>query len=336
MITVRPRFGWKGSGRTVNFGLHTSALPVEHRFEAWSDFNAHAFPGVILESPHADDFVARVDVHDFGPMAISAMSNPPVRARRSAAMTRADGSEYVLITHVHSGGLVLDRAGTEVAVEANSLVAFDWARPLTVTNLAGFSSAVLQVPLAMVGLQRSEIEAIMARPMSSDNGVGGLLAYVMTDLTRHGHTYGPALVTHLTSTVIDLLGTATRLAHGGRETASRGRGLRREQVYAYIEQSLAEPTLSPAAIALAQGISIRQLDRLLRDDGTSPASYIRRRRLDHCRRDLVDPEMADCPISLVGAAWGFPDPAGFGRAFRREYGMSPGEYRRRYGPTARR
>ena len=323
----------KGLDCTVRFGLHTTGLPVEHRFDAWSEFNEYAFPGVMLDSPHQDDFGATVDVHDFGMLAISAMSNPPVRARSSAVRARANDSELLLITHVHSGGLVVDRAGTEVAVEANSLVAFDWARPMTVTNLAGFSSAILTIPVSMLGLRRSDIEAVMARPMGSGAGIGGLLAHIMTDLTQHGHTYAPALVTHLTSAVIDLLCTATKLSHGGRETSSR-RSLRREQVYSYIEQALAEPTLTPAAIALAQGISLRQLDRLLRDDGNSPATYIRRRRLERCRRDLVDPANAHCPISMIGAAWGFPDPAGFGRVFRREYGMSPGEYRRRFGPPA--
>lgn len=316
--------------------LHTAALPVEDRFEAWSSFNSQAFPGVVLDSTHHHNFVAAVDVHDLGTMAVSTMSNPPVQARKRAATARGNGSDEVLVTFVHTGGLIVDRAGTEVSAGANSLVAFDWDRPMTVNNLAGFSATVLTLPVPALGLRRSEIEALMARPMAAASGIGGLLAHIMTDLTRHGHTYGPVLVTHLTSAVIDLLGTATRVTQGGREHASRASELRREQVYSYIEQSLAEPNLSPAAIALAQGISIRQLDRLLREDGTSPASYIRRRRLDHCRRDLVDPDKAATPISMIGGAWGFLDPAGFGRAFRREYGMSPGDYRRRYGPAARR
>ena len=155
----------------------------------------------------------------------------------------------------------------------------------------------------------------------------------MADLTAHGETYEPALVAHLTSAIIDLLGAAVRTARGGRGAPARN-GLRRAQVYAYIDQSLAEPDLTPSAVAHAQGISLRQLDRLLRDDGTSPASYIRQRRLDRCRRELLDPALAHLPISTIGATWGFLDPAGFGRVFRREYGMSPGEYRRRFGPPA--
>ena len=38
-------------------------------------------------------------------------------------------------------------------------------------------------------------------------------------------------------------------------------------------------------------------------------------------------------IVSIGARWGFPDPVTFNRAFRREYGLPPGEYRRRHLPA---
>lgn len=65
------------------------------------------------------------------------------------------------------------------------------------------------------------------------------------------------------------------------------------------------------------------------EDETVAAS-IRRRRLEHCRQDLLDSNRPDRPVSAVGARWGFPDATAFSRAFRAAYGLPPGEYRTIY------
>jgi AraC-like DNA-binding protein len=54
---------------------------------------------------------------------------------------------------------------------------------------------------------------------------------------------------------------------------------------------------------------------------------VRLRRLDRCRRDLLDPALRDRPVSAIAARWGFGDAAAFSRAFRTAYGLPPGEFR---------
>nr|WP_243274742.1 helix-turn-helix domain-containing protein [Streptomyces albus] len=58
------------------------------------------------------------------------------------------------------------------------------------------------------------------------------------------------------------------------------------------------------------------------------AAWIRRQRLEHCRRDLADPRLRDRPIHAIAARWGFPRPGDFTRAFRAAYGIPPRDYRR--------
>jgi len=58
------------------------------------------------------------------------------------------------------------------------------------------------------------------------------------------------------------------------------------------------------------------------------AALIRERRLEHCRAELADAAHAGRPVAVVGARWGFTDPAHFSRAFRARYGVAPGRFRR--------
>jgi AraC-like DNA-binding protein len=73
-------------------------------------------------------------------------------------------------------------------------------------------------------------------------------------------------------------------------------------------------------------MSVRYLEKLFESEETVP-DWIRRRRLERCRHDLLDPAMRGQSIGAIAARWGFRDPAHFSRAFRAAYGMTPGECR---------
>jgi AraC-like DNA-binding protein len=76
-------------------------------------------------------------------------------------------------------------------------------------------------------------------------------------------------------------------------------------------------------------VSRRLLYNLFEEEGTSVARWIRERRLERCRRDLLDPALSHVPASAIAMGWGFADAAHFSRVFRARYGLPPGEYRRR-------
>src|SRR6185437_7198589 len=102
------------------------------------------------------------------------------------------------------------------------------------------------------------------------------------------------------------------------------------RVHSFIEQHLGEEDLSPGLVAAAHHVSVRYLHRLFEAEDTTVAAWIRRRRLDRCRRDLADPALSALPVSTVAAKWGITDPAHFSRLFRSAYGLPPAEYRRNF------
>ena len=95
-----------------------------------------------------------------------------------------------------------------------------------------------------------------------------------------------------------------------------------------IETLLAEPDLSLRRVAEAEGVSTRYLQKLFAGGGESFSAYVRLRRLERCRLDLLSPRYAGSSISAICFRWGFNGSAHFSRAFRRQYGKSPREYRR--------
>lgn len=95
-----------------------------------------------------------------------------------------------------------------------------------------------------------------------------------------------------------------------------------------------ERDLSVEALSKKLGLSARQLSRLCRQElGQSPAALVKRLRLDEARSRLLE---ANANVSLVSSAVGFASADAFRRAFERQFGLNPSEYRERFRAGRRR
>ena len=84
-----------------------------------------------------------------------------------------------------------------------------------------------------------------------------------------------------------------------------------------------DPRLDTVAQKL--GISVRTLQRKLREEGTSHQYLLDEMRSDLSRRYLQEPNLAICEVAYL---LGFSEPSAFHRAFRRWTGITPKEFRR--------
>jgi AraC-like DNA-binding protein len=133
----------------------------------------------------------------------------------------------------------------------------------------------------------------------------------------------------MAAALMDLLivALAERLDRGATIAPATRRRALLASVQRYIDQRLADPELSSRRIAAAHHVSLRYLHKLFEAQSTTVGGWIRQRRLERCRQDLLDPALAQMPVSAIGARWGLPDPAHFSRVFRAAYGLPPAEYR---------
>lgn len=90
--------------------------------------------------------------------------------------------------------------------------------------------------------------------------------------------------------------------------------------------------LSLPALAERVSMSTRHFARVFRArTGVSPGRYVERIRLETARRRLEESEQ---PVDAVAAACGFGNDQAMRRAFASALGVSPAEYRRRFGSVA--
>ncbi len=94
-----------------------------------------------------------------------------------------------------------------------------------------------------------------------------------------------------------------------------------------MEQNIEVP-LGAAELAARAGISVRQLERLIRERfGDTPMRYYLKLRLQAARNHLF---YGDMPIQDIAAACGFSSPAVLSRSFRAHFGLSPRAFRSQF------
>jgi len=161
-----------------------------------------------------------------------------------------------------------------------------------------------------------------------DRGMASLISSLALQLPEHLDDASAG--TRLGAAVLDLLtaGMAARLDRDGAVPPHTRQHALLVRIRAWIEEHLGDPDLSPSDVAAAHHISLRYLHKLFAGEQSTVAGWIRWRRLERCRRELLDPTQAMRPVSAIAARWGILNAAHFSRVFRDTYGLAPAEYRR--------
>ena len=326
-------------------------------YETWRGIISDSFVPLEAESSpgHAGDgFRGRIELATVGGIGLSTLHASPHTVRRTERLTGAGGGGLFKLSLQLSGRGLLVQDGREVVLEPGRLAIYDTSQPYDLTFDREFSSHVMMFPHAALGVDPAQAGQLTATALDADHHLGEAVGDFLRQAAGLVPDLDPAVGSRLAHNVVDLVGTLVTdiLGCGAREGAAsvvgkqahddgassacpsasrsgaRERERQRGRVVAHIEEHLADPELAPATIAAAHFMSVRSLHLLFEDTDTTVAALIRARRLDRCRAELADPACATRPVAVVGARWGFTDPAHFSRAFRARFGVTPGQYRR--------
>jgi AraC-like DNA-binding protein len=268
----------------------------------------------------------RVVAGAFGAVQVGELSQAePGGARRTARHVRRSALETYKVDVIAHGRGVVEQDGRQAALGPGDLALVDLARPAR-WAMSPVRVVAVVFPAALLPLRRAEVAPLTAVTIAGDRGAGALASSFARQLP--GHLDAPHRE-RLGTAMLDLLAVtlAARLDRAEVPPESRQRALVL-RMRAFIEQHLGDPELTPRAIAATHHVSLRYLHRLFEAEQTTVAEWIRRQRLERCRRDLLDPALREQPVNAIAARWGLLNAAHFSRAFRAAYGASPREYRR--------
>ncbi|PWR07074.1 AraC family transcriptional regulator [Micromonospora acroterricola] len=323
--------------------VDTTVLPPGERFGMWLDLVARTSAPLRIQSAHSDDFAARADFIDLGPIQLVEYEYPSLDATRTRKLVRRSDPELYILALTTGGVGTSSQDGRHSEIQAGEFTFYDASRPHDVCHHAieperdQATSIITLIPHAALPLPPQRMAALYGGRMSGSEGIGALLAQFLLQVTGHPEQYHAADASRLGAVGLDLATTMLGrhlVAEDAVPTEVRRRALV-TQVQAYVHRHLGDVTLSPQTVADAHHISLRSLHRLFEAEESTVASFIRDLRLARCRRDLADPALRGHTVQAVAARWGFSDKAHFSRAFRAAYGTSPQAYREEHSDSAR-
>jgi AraC-like DNA-binding protein len=307
--------------------VRAADAPEGSREDYWRHAVAETLGPLELRMP--PDVGDRLLIGDAGAVRVAELTaGRPGGASRSRRHIRRLDLEVCKIDVLARGRGVVTQDGPEASLGPGDFSFVDlssaahWA-------MSAMRMVAVVFPRALLPLRPDEVAGLAAVRFPGDRGTGALVSSLARQLVRSLDDGGTGDRARLGGAVLDLV-TVALAARLGRTAdvppETRERALLR-RVHAFIEARLGDPALTPSTVAAAHYVSVRSLYKLFEGEQASVAGWIRWRRLERCRRDLLDPALAARPVSAIAARWGLVNAAHFSRAFRAAYGLSPVEYR---------
>ena len=303
----------------------TDTLPAATRMEQVRDGYARLDMAVDL-TPLIPERAFRLDLSSIRLNARASLGSgmlSPYTARRSRALAARAGIDAVMVTRFTQPYRFTCDAIEQVEVTIGDvlMVPMDQAFEFVYPTVGGIQT---------IWVQRSALAGLLdgpARRLSASPQLNLLFDYAAS-IQRQQVLDAPLAdlaATHLTDLLTLALGVRgddADLARQRGERAARLAALR-----AHVACSYHDPQLSVDHLAQQHHMSVRQVQRLFEEDGTTFTLLLQERRLEHVRRALKSPSQSHLQVATIAHNAGFNELTAFNRLFKQRYGVSPTQIR---------
>lgn len=311
-------------------GYSTHGLSPSAKVTYWNDVVSDIFAPAETRPVNISQFDAEVRCCQTGRLRMANAISKAATVSRSKVHT-AKVEEHRYFLHVQLAGQFLVRQeGHEALIEQGDMVLSDSTLPHSLSYDDSCSTLVLVVAEDVLKQHLPAPEEMIGVKLSGEKGLSQTTSLMLRNVWEHVEKLPPELGSRIADSILDVFATACTEAKGALVADAAIVSTRRIQIKRYIEANLRDPELSVRSVAAAFGISPRYLHILFANESETVSSYILRRRLKECGKQLADAMWQRRTITEIAFGWGFNNATHFARVFRNHYGTSPRDYRNQH------
>jgi AraC-like DNA-binding protein len=300
----------------------TVGLPEEQRVDLWENHNANALIGLrcrtltaaVLEATEINVQLERVH--------LARVRGSSHVVERDLAMIRQRPAESVAMFFSLAGEAFFYHDDGVRTVQPGQMLMCDADRPFMRGFSQGLEELVLKIPrdvfADVTGIDRVP-RPLVVNFAAGSNSFAHTLARLIGGAARD---HDPTPVEE--RSLLELVAALT-----GKKGEDDLAAAHRAAACSYIEQHLADPSLSAVQVAAAVGISTRHLSRVFADSDTSLPRHVLALRLDAAHQLLEKPAATSMTIAEIAHHCGFSSAAHFSNAFSTHFGERASDVRRR-------
>jgi AraC-like DNA-binding protein len=311
------------------FSFSTDRVPARDRYEVWQEVIARRYMLLDVEPQDPATLRADLEVHRLPATLVTFLRSTPAKYIRTRLHAQKEKGDFILI-HAPATFLYYNQNEDRAFDAGDAALLFDGNTGTVVvqhperTMTVRINGAMLR---AAAGLDEG-----LAHRLPANNVPLRLATRYLRSVLESGPV--DQALGHLVNThVVDLLALGLRPTPETRERARAGalQAARFAVIRADILANLTESHLSAERLAARHGMSERSVYLLFEQNGLSLSRFVTEERLKRAMTMLLDPACAAMRISDIAFAVRFADLTTFNRAFRRRYGETPRDVRRRTG-----
>jgi AraC-like DNA-binding protein len=332
-VKIRCAMGKQRRGQAVDI-YSTADAPRNTRAAYWNSIYSSRFAQVTFNPVDRDGFEAELRVGAIGQLGLARVHSMPADIERNRAHIVGSSRLFSFLLMVRGAG-AFSHYGHETPLAAGDFTLCDNATPhrfrcsdtselIILRATPDILRQFLPYPESLCGL-RLPGAALFADASAS----------MAQSLWQQLESGLPEKFTGIVvRNVLDVLATAYAVNFDGGVSDSSIVTARRIQAQRFVEGHLRDQDLTPLRVANALHISPRYLRMLFEGEKESITSYILRRRLEECAKQIASPLWSGHTITEIAFACGFNSAAHFTRAFRQCFGTTPTGYRRQAVATS--
>lgn len=307
--------------------LSTDSVAARERAAYWRDMICDVF--VQLECRDVpDSFFGSIEDRQIGGLQLSTVRSSKHRVLRTRRQIAKSADDYFLVSMQVAGTGIVKQDGRSAMLQPGDFVLYDSTRSYELEFDGPFEELVLKAPRSMIRDRIANPERLTATSIKGNTGMVRVAMEFVRSVASQVHALEPHEIERLSHNVIDVVSAAvghSLLSQPTSITTTAAAQLIRIKMF--IADHLREPNLSRETIAVANGISVRYLNKLFESEQCNVMQWVRDQRLEHITRDLGDPELFGRSISEIAYSWGINSIPHFCRVFKAEHGVTPRQFR---------
>ncbi len=308
----------------------TEGIEPPKRYAAWQGAICDVYVHVDVASDKRSDYHGFIREARFGAITMTDVLLSEQRiSRRERHIAKLDKDCYY-VEFVQHGKINILQSGESLLSNAGTGAIFSASEAYDLECVGKVRSLYLEIPRQEFAERFRKDRIPLVRTIATGRGLGRIASEFCSMLALEGAPLDAAVRARLGEELMDVLALALEMGDTDDLPADRTvQQVRLRSVKAWIEEHLADPDLSLETIAGNNGISLRHLHYLFRPTDMSVSEWIWDRRLQRCHDMLMRSEPRPLSVTEVAYQFGFSSSSHFSTAFRRKFGISPSDLRRR-------
>ncbi len=305
------------------FRYSTFDVPARDRRDWLQEVIRQEYTKVEVTPPADGDLFNEMTFYTWEKLRLSVIRSHAITIERLRSEPHLVSQDNYLAVVLLSGSYLLEQNGRETFLQPGDMAIYDATRPHRIQCSRNFSKLIISIPRAIMRDRIAGVEYCTALRIPGSEGIGSVTANFICSAASQVETMDTDAFSSLSDHCLDLLTLALTSVRPQDFTLSRSRSISLNQVKDFVERHLSNSAMNTTMIANGVRLSPRYINELFSDEDASLMRYVWRRRLENCRKDMLNPAHIGHRISDIAFRWGFNDLSHFSRAFKRQFEMSP-------------